>query len=186
MLTDSYTKEIVGWCVGETLETRYCIEALKMAVERLAGLETIDLTHHSDRGVQYASEAYVELLNELGVKISMTESGDPRDNPVAERLNGTVKNEFMKDIVFHSAAQVRSVMPRIVEFYNTQRPHMSLDGMMPSEAAKMTGRIRKRWVSYRERYLDNLEIKEGASALAPQTLNLIDQDFSSAVNKFQG
>lgn len=186
MLTDSYTKEIVGWCVGETLETRYCIETLKMAVERLAGLETIDLTHHSDRGVQYASEAYVELLNELGVKISMTESGDPRDNPVAERLNGTVKNEFMKDIVFHSAAQVRSVMPRIVEFYNTQRPHMSLDGMMPSEAAKMTGRIRKRWVSYRERYLDNLEIKEGASALAPQTLNLIDQDFSSPVNKFQG
>ena len=120
------------------------IQILLSVKERLAGLETIDLTHHSDRGVQYASEAYVELLNELGVKISMTESGDPRDNPVAERLNGTVKNEFMKDIVFHSAAQVRSVMPRIVEFYNTQRPHMSLDGMMPSEAAKMTGRIRDR------------------------------------------
>ena len=77
-------------------------------------------------------------------------------------------------------------MELIVDFYNTQRPHMSLDGMMPSEAAKTTGRIRKRWISYRERYLDNLEIKEGASALAPQTLNLIDQGSISIVNKFQG
>ena len=186
LITDDYTKEIIGWYVGETLEACHCIEALMMAMERLAGVENIDLIHHTDRGVQYASEAYVTLLKEAGIKISMTETGDPKDNPVAERQNETVKSEFMKDLVFHSTGQVQNAMPQIVYFYNNERPHMSIDNMTPAEAAKCTGRILKRWTSFREQYLINLQVKEGATSLVPQTLDLIDQLNAGQVNDYQG
>lgn len=186
LITDDYTKEIIGWCVGETLETCHCIEALTMAMERLIGVDPIDLIHHTDRGVQYASEAYVVLLKEAGIKISMTESGDPKDNPVAERQNETVKFEFMKDLVFHSVSQVRNAMPQIVSFYNNERPHMSIDNMTPAEAAKCTGRIQKRWTSFREQHLTNLQVKEGATSLVPQTLVLIDRLNAEQVNDNQG
>ena len=67
----------------------------------------INLIHHSDRGVQYVSAAYTSLLYEAGIHISMTESGDPKDNAVAERLNSTIKNELFKDIKFHSIEEVK-------------------------------------------------------------------------------
>lgn len=186
IITDDYSKEIVGWSVGESLETIYCIEALTMAMERLIGVENIDLIHHTDRGIQYASTAYVDLLREANIKISMTESGDPKDNPVAERQNETIKYEFMKDLVFRSVAQVRSSMPKIVKFYNNERPHMSLNNMTPAEASKCTGRIHKRWNSYREKYLQNLDVMEGATSLEPQTLKLVDQLSEEEVNQNQG
>lgn len=186
LLTDDYTKEIVGWCVGESLETCHCIDALSMAMERLIGLEFIDLIHHTDRGVQYASEAYVRLLKEASIKISMTESGDPKDNPVAERMNETIKCEFMKDIVFHSVKEVRNCMPRIVDFYNKERPHMSLGNLTPAEAAKQNGQLQKSWISYRELKLRSLEVSDGGTSLEPQTRKLIDQLNKEEDNKKQG
>jgi hypothetical protein len=79
----------------------------------------------------------------------MTESGDPKENAQAERINGTMKNELLKDVVFHSIKEVQVAVSVAVEFYNNERPHMSIDMMTPSEAARYSGEIRKRWTSYR-------------------------------------
>ena len=175
MITDCYTKEIIGWYVGETMEAWCSVECLMKALETLDPDETVNLIHHSDRGIQYVSAAYTSLLLEAGISISMTESGDPKDNSVAERLNNTIKNELFKDIEFHSIGEVRRAMSKAVDFYNNERPHLSLNNMTPSQASTLTGKIKKKWISYRERHLEKLEIKEGACTFAPQTLNMIER-----------
>ena len=149
LILDAYTEEIVGWSVGPTLETAYPVEALKMALKRIDGMKEINLTHHSDRGCQYASYEYVRLLEKQHIKISMTESGDPKDNAQAERINNTMKNELLKDIRFVCIEDVKSAVSYAVDFYNNERPHMSIDMMTPAEAALHEGEIAKRWRSYR-------------------------------------
>ena len=116
----------------------------------------------------------------------MTESGDPKDNAVAERQNNTVKNELLKDIRFHSIGEVRKAMAKAVAFYNNERPHMSLNNMTPSKAASCRGKIQKQWISYREKYLENLEIQEGACTFAPQTLNMIERLSAEPIQQKQG
>lgn len=150
LVTDYYTKEIIGWCVGETLETKFAIEALGMALGRLGGKPAVDLIHHSDRGVQYASYDYTMLLKKHHIKISMTECGDPKDNAVAERVNGIIKNELLMGMAFFSIEEVRSALKVAIDFYNNERPHMSLDWKTPAEAALCTGELKKKWKSYRE------------------------------------
>ena len=149
LILDAYTEEIVGWCVGPTLETAYPVEALNMALKRIDGMKEINLTHHSDRGCQYASSEYVRLLEKQHIKISMTESGDPKDNAQAERINNTMKNELLKDIRFVCIEDVKSAVSCAIDFYNNERPHMSIDMMTPAEAALHEGEIAKRWRSYR-------------------------------------
>lgn len=153
LVTDYYTKEIAGWCVGETLEAKFAIEALNMALARLDKNLVHDIIHHSDRGVQYASFAYTDILKSRGIRISMTECGDPKDNAVAERVNGIIKNELLKDMVFHSIEEVKEAVADAIDFYNNERPHMSLDWKTPAEAALCTGELKKKWVSYREKFL---------------------------------
>ena len=114
------------------------------------------------------------MLYEAGIHISMTESGDPKDNAVAERLNNTIKNELFKDIKFHSIEEVKRAMAKAVEFYNNERPHMSLDNMTPHQAASYKGKINKKWIRYREKHLQNLEFQAGATNFAPQTRNSIE------------
>lgn len=150
MILDSYTEEICGWSVGESLETRYPIAALKKALLRLSEPSQASLIHHTDRGCQYASKEYISLLKDHSVRISMTESGDPKDNAQAERVNSTMKNELLKGKVFGSIEEVRTAVSSAVDFYNNRRPHMSIDMLTPAEAARMTGPISKRWTSYRE------------------------------------
>ena len=150
LVTDYYTKEIVGYSVGETLETRYTQEALEMAVRHYGKDNLSGLIHHSDRGVQYASYDYTQRLKSLGVAISMTESGNPKDNAVAERINSTIKNELLKGMKFCSIEELKAALKVAVGFYNNERPHWSLDGMTPRQASKQEGEIKKRWKSYRE------------------------------------
>lgn len=150
LVTDYYTKEIIGWCVGETLESKFAIEALNMALGRLSGIPASDLIHHSDRGVQYASYDYTNLLKKHHIKISMTECGDPKDNAVAERVNGIIKNELLMGMSFFSIEEVRKALKVAIDFYNNERPHMSLDWKTPAEAALCTGELEKKWKSYRE------------------------------------
>ena len=156
LVTDYYTKEIIGWCVGETLEAKFAIEALEMALGRLGGRRDVDLIHHSDRGVQYASYAYTDILREHNIKISMTECGDPKDNAVAERVNGIVKNELLQGMSFFSIQEVRKALKAAIDFYNNERPHMSLDWRTPAEAALCTGELKKKWTSYREKAIKSL------------------------------
>lgn len=157
LVTDYYTKEIIGYSVGKTLEAQYPRQALEMAIKHYAGKDLSGLIHHSDRGVQYASYAYTARLKDCGIRISMTESGNPRDNAVAERVNNTIKNELFKDMEFYHISEVKTAVKAAVEFYNTERPHWSLDGMTPSQAALCEGELKKRWVSYRERAIKRKE-----------------------------
>ena len=124
MITDCYNKEIISWYVGETMEAWCSVECLMKALETLPVDEVVNLIHHSDRGVQYVSAAYTSLLIEAGIRISMTESGDPKDNA--------------------------------------------------------------KWISYREKYLENLEIQEGACTFAPQTLNMIERLSAEPIQQKQG
>ena len=155
LILDAYTKEIVGWCVGPTLDTTYPLIALDMALERIRDIskEEVDLTHHSDRGCQYASSKYISKLQTYGIKISMTECGDPKDNAQAERINNTMKNELLKGMRFHSIKEVEVAVGKAVRFYNEERPHMSIDMMTPREAALHVGELTKRWTSLRENHI---------------------------------
>ena len=129
----------------------------------------ITLIHHSDRGCQYASSDYIKLLNDYHIQISMTESGDPKDNAQAERINNTMKNELLKDMRFTCIEEVILAVARAVDFYNNERPHMSIDMMTPAMAALCVGEIQKRWISYREKAIREkqaLEIPENSLPLS--------------------
>ena len=80
----------------------------------------------------------------------MTESGNPKDNAVAERVNNTIKNELLKGMQFCSIEELKAALTVAVDFYNNERPHLSLDGMTPRQASRQEGEIGKRWKSYRE------------------------------------
>ncbi len=155
MILDAYTEEIIGWAVGPTLDTEYPMRALQMALGRIENIDREELTliHHSDRGVQYASARYVELLQKYGIRISMTEDGNPKENPQAERINNTMKNELLKGMRFTSLAEVIDAVATAVAFYNEERPHMSIDMMTPKEASNCTGELKKHWTSYREMHI---------------------------------
>ena len=150
LVTDYYTKEIIGYSVGETLETKHTLKALEMALGHYEGNDLSGLIHHSDRGVQYASYAYTERLRGHGIGISMTENGNPKDNAVAERVNNTIKNELLKGMSFFTVDEVKAALRTAVDFYNNERPHLSLDGMTPCQASRTTGEIQKNWISFRE------------------------------------
>ncbi len=167
LILDAYTEEIVGWSVGPTLDTTYPMEALRMALKRIEGKE-VNLIHHSDRGCQYASREYVNTLKEHGIRISMTESGDPKDNAQAERINNTMKNELLKDMVFRSIQEVISAVAVAVDFYNNRRPHMSLGMKTPAEMAESTGDRDMKWKSWRLEAIktrNNLDIPENCLPL---------------------
>ena len=150
LITDAYTHQIMGWCVGDSLETCYPLRALQMALDAVPKEQRTDLIHHSDRGVQYASYQYVRLLKKENITISMTENGNPKHNAIAERINNTIKNEFFAHQHFTSIEQVRQRLEQVVEFYNCRRPHCSINMLTPQEAAQCTGEIKKHWKSYRE------------------------------------
>lgn len=153
LVTDAYTKEIIGYCVGDTLGSCYTVEALEMEIGRITGMEIKELIHHSDRGVQYASADYISVLRHNGILPSMTETGNPKDNAIAERVNGIIKNELLQGMHFRSIEEVRKAVVAAVHFYNNERPHMSLNMLTPAQAGQMEGPIKKKWISYREKYL---------------------------------
>lgn len=140
-----------------------------MALKRIDGKAGIRLIHHSDRGCQYASSEYIKLLNNRHILISMTESGDPKDNAQAKRINNTIKNELLKGMRFCDIDEVIAAVAHAVDFYNNERPHMSIDMMTPSRAAFCEGEIKKQWVSLRERAIREkqaLEIPENSLPLS--------------------
>lgn len=156
LIMDSHSKIIIGRKIAPTLEKEYSIMALQQAHAFLInhGVDTHQTTHHTDRGVQYASYDYVEQLRLYGMSISMTENGNPKDNPQAERINETIKNQLLKGMVFHSIEEVEQAVDRAIEFYNNRRPHDSLDGLTPMEAMTYIGRFKRRWKSWRENAID--------------------------------
>jgi hypothetical protein len=131
LITDAYSRKIVGWYLGKTLESGWAIEALKMAVARCP--DTKGVIHHSDRGFQYCSKAYTDVLKEAKVISSMGEAGNCYDNAMAERVNGILKNEYLLDGKFKNAQEAFNATRQAIEQYNKVRPHMSLELMRPTE-----------------------------------------------------
>ncbi len=147
LITDAYSRKIVGWALGDTLEAKHTIKALRMALKQRR-IKTESLIHHSDRGIQYCCESYIKILNSNNIKISMTESGDPRDNAIAERVNGILKNEWLKGRQYADLESVNKYLKRIIKLYNEYRPHSSIDYLCPSVAHKMKGVIDRKWKNY--------------------------------------
>lgn len=129
LITDAYSHKIVGYHVANNLKVIQSIRALSMALETLRGVP-YDLIHHSDRGIQYCSDAYVNLLQNHSIKISMTQSGDPRENAIAERVNGILKLEYLKACQVRGLKEARQAVGKAIDLYNNHRPHMSI-GMQP-------------------------------------------------------
>jgi len=148
IITDAYSRKIVGYKLHPTLHSDGAIDALLMAAKQSKRQGT--LIHHSDRGTQYCCSDYVELLNHYGIQISMTEKGDPYENAIAERVNGILKGEFLLDKKFSSFSQAQEAVHSAVEKYNQIRPHSSCDYLTPVQAHEQNGFLRKRWKSKAE------------------------------------
>lgn len=131
LVTDAYSKKIMGYCVSNNLSATGTIEALRMA---LSGRMYNDkLIHHSDRGLQYCSSGYVNLLTKNEVCISMTQDGSPYDNAVAERVNGILKDEFGLDGVLADINEVQKQTRQAITCYNKERPHLSCKMLTPQQ-----------------------------------------------------
>ena len=148
LITDAYSHKIVGWSLGPTLETAYPLKALRMALSGIDAGTARGLIHHSDRGSQYCSDAYVSELRKWGIRISMTQSGDPLENAVAERANGILKSEWLYKMSIPDRATCKAELARIIDFYNTQRPHMSIGWQTPENVHAQSGEQRRCWRNY--------------------------------------
>ncbi|GAC1389454.1 MAG: IS3 family transposase [Ginsengibacter sp.] len=148
LLTDAYSRKIMGYCLLETLEAIGPLQALNMALNIRQKLSPFILIHHSDRGVQYCSADYVQILTEENISISMTESGSPYENALAERVNGTIKNDFFPKKIYQNHKEAKKAIARIIEVYNQKRPHSSIDFLTPEQAHLNDGTIKKRWKHY--------------------------------------
>ncbi len=130
LVTDAYSKKIVGFNVSNTLETKASIEALKMAIKNRNYRRT-NLIHHSDRGFQYCSRDYQEILIKNSIICSMTESYDPYANAIAERVNGILKQEFIGYDRNIDLKVMSQLVENSVKIYNQIRPHYSCNYKTP-------------------------------------------------------
>ena len=149
-ITDAYSHRIMGYHVAKTLETIESIQALQMALSALGAETHLQLTHHSDRGIQYCSGAYVKLLQDNNIQISMTENGDPLENAVAERVNGIIKEEYLETYDIDTIKQAKELLKAVVELYNSERPHMSISNLTPNHIHHSKTKIKteKLWKNY--------------------------------------
>lgn len=149
-ITDAYSRKVVGYHVAQTMEAVQTIEALKMAI---SGLEKgpdchFQLTHHSDRGLQYCSDVYVKLLKGNNIQISMTENGDPLENPIAERVNGIIKEEYLNDYCIENITQAKELLDAVVKLYNLERPHQSIGYLTPEVVHQNKIKTERLWKNY--------------------------------------
>ena len=151
-ITDAYSHKIIGYNLAQTLESIESIHALTMALKTLEGPKN-NLVHHSDRGLQYCSHEYVNLLNKFEIKISMTESGDPLENAVAERVNGIIKEEYLEPQGLSSIKEAVVYLNKAVRLYNNERPHMSISNYTPEEVHNASNAIKvgRLWKNYYKR-----------------------------------
>jgi putative transposase len=131
LITDKYSRKIVGWNVGDNLEAVGCMRALERALENLPSPSRP--IHHSDQGSQYCCHEYVRRLEERGLPVSMTESNHCAENALAERMNGILKQEYGLGTEFHSKAIAHTVVRQSIELYNTRRPHSALGNRFPAQ-----------------------------------------------------
>lgn len=144
LITDAYSRKIVGYNLRSDMTARVCVGALKMALRNNPVRDS--LIHHSDRGLQYYSSAYMKVLGP-GIRVSMTEKSDPLENAIAERVNGILKDELLEKR-FETFRQAQEQIDRAVSIYNHRRPHLSVDMLTPAEAHTRTGTLKRHWKNY--------------------------------------
>ena len=143
LISDAYSKKILGYRLSRTLDSINAVNSLQDAITN-ACKPISGLIHHSDRGIQYCSKEYIKLLSSHKIKISMTENGDPRENPIAERINGILKEEYFNQ--YPKLTQL--VLEESIKKYNNLRPHLSCNMKTPFEAHISTGNLKKQWKNY--------------------------------------
>jgi transposase InsO family protein len=143
LLTDAYSRKLLGYNVSRTLHTEGTVAALSMALRDLTGNEK--LIHHSDRGLQYSSRKYTDILKELGITISMSRRGEPIDNAIAERINGIIKQEYLKGQTLDSPETAEKAIIWAIDLYNNERPHLSCGMLTPTEAHKGEIELTRLW-----------------------------------------
>jgi transposase InsO family protein len=143
LITDGYSKRIMGYHLSETLAANASAKALQMALANRSCKD--NLIHHSDRGLQYCSALYTKLLQQNNIAISMTEDGSPYDNAIAERVNGILKDEFGMDETFENLKQANLQVAQSISIYNNRRPHMSNHFLTPKQMHQQSNLTPKAW-----------------------------------------
>jgi putative transposase len=145
LVTDAYSRKIVGYCLYPTLKKEGPLHALRKALSGLPANLGNTLIHHSDRGLQYCCSDYTALLDNNTVLISMTEKGDPYENAIAERVNGILKDEFALDKDFDSLKLAEVAVSKAITTYNQLRPHASCNYLTPEQAHQQQGLLKTKW-----------------------------------------
>jgi transposase InsO family protein len=153
-ITDVYSHKIVGCQVAETLAVVETIQALNMALLAIGPTRPVQLVHHSDRGFQYCNPAYVKLLEDYKIGISMTENSDPLENALAERINGIVKEEYLNAYKVNTIKEAKSLLTSVIELYNNERPHMSIGNLKPNQVHQSNVPIvtKRLWKNYYQKH----------------------------------
>jgi len=144
LVTDAYSKKLMGWSLRNSLTMEGPLDALRMALANRKYPDR-ELIHHSDRGIQYCSRPYIKLLRKNEIAISMTQTGDPYDNILAERMNNTVKNELLEGSGLGTLHSGNRKLGKLIRAYNSGRPHWSLDFRTPNEVHALDLKVKKRW-----------------------------------------
>ena len=144
LITDYYSKKIVGYHLADNLKTESSLIALKMAIKSRQYPDR-KLIHHSDRGFQYCSDDYIKMLTDNNIQPSMTEVYDPYENAIAERVNGILKDEFDIGEGFINLQQASKEIKYAIETYNTFRPHFSCQKLTPQQAHDFGNYKLKKW-----------------------------------------
>ena len=142
LITDAYSRKIVGWNFSQSYSTQGALNALKMALSENKKIKR--LIHHSDRGVQYCCKEYTALLKSKKIKISMTENSDPYENAIAERVNGILKIEYLKKR-YEEQISARKDVSKAIYLYNNKRPHLSIGMKMPSYIHQHSCNVKNLW-----------------------------------------
>ena len=157
LITDAYSRKVVGYNFAKNMTAKFCCQALNDALARRSYPDR-KLIHHSDRGSQYCSKEYTSILKQEHITISMTENGDPLENPLAERMNRTFKDVFALDENFLTFKKAETQVDQAIEYYNNRLPHTSVDLLTPNQAHHKTGRLKKHWRWYwKENHVPKLE-----------------------------
>jgi transposase InsO family protein len=130
LITDMYSRKIVGYDLSDSLELNGCVRALNKAIYQAKNIK--QLIHHSDRGIQYCSNVYTQILKRKKIDISMTEENHCYENAMAERVNGILKDEFYLDQTFANVAHAKRAAKNAINLYNEIRLHLSLDYKTPN------------------------------------------------------
>lgn len=165
LVTDMYSRKIVGWTLSDNMMAENAVAALRMAISQKADPQTSTI-HHSDKGTQYCCTAYVRELKRNNILISMTESPDPRENAYAERINSTIKNEFLKRLnPLHD--NVHDIVRDAILNYNSFRIHASIDWLTPEEAYYSEGPLERKWKHYPWYHKENPEENANFAVIPP-------------------